>query len=155
MKTSTFPLHESPSRSHFPSLVPRPSSLFPHILFSIFLLSSCNSSENSNQLPIPQEQMVSIMVDMHLAESAANLKLTEADSTRPSYQQLIEAIFEKHGTTRATFDSTLYKLSFQPTEMNAVYDLVLERLSEMDAGAKARSGQSSDGSEIVKDSVKH
>jgi len=119
------------------ALVPRPSSLVPLTLFSIFLLS-CNSTEKQPQLPIPQEQMVNIMVDMHLAETAASLKLTDADSTRPSYGQLIDVIFEKHGTTRATFDSTLYALSFQPAEMNAVYDLVLERLSQMDAEVKAK-----------------
>lgn len=137
MKISTFSLHESPSRSHFPSLVPRPSSLFPHILFSIFLLS-CNSTEKSNQLPIPQERVVNIMVDMHLAESAANMKLTDSDSTQPSYTQLCEAIFAKNGTTRAGFDSTLFMLSQDPKAMNAVYDVVLERLSEMDGEVKAR-----------------
>jgi hypothetical protein len=137
MKTSTFPLHVGPFRSRFPSLVPRLSSLFPHIIFSIFLFS-CNSTQKQNQLPIPQEQMVNIMVDMHLAETAANMKLTATDSTRPSYDRLVEVIFEKYGTTQTTFDSALYVLSFRPAEMNKVYDLVLERLSQMDAEVKAK-----------------
>jgi len=141
MKTSTFPLHVSPFRSRFPSL-------FPHIPFSlscrqagIFLIAilfSCNSTQKQNQLPIPQEQMVNIMVDMHLAETAANMKLTATDSTRPSYDRLVEVIFEKYGTTQTTFDSALYVLSFRPAEMNKVYDLVLERLSQMDAEVKAK-----------------
>lgn len=115
---------------------------FPYFpLLILLLLLSCNSTEKPPQLPIAQEQMVNIMVDMHLVETAASLKLTDADSTRPSYDQLIAVIFEKHGTTRATFDSTLYQLSFQPAQMNVVYDLVLERLSQMDAEVIANEPQ--------------
>jgi len=109
--------------------------------FSIFflaLLFSCNSGKEQPTSTIPQEQVVSIMVDLHLAETASNLKLTALDSTRPSYPQLCDAIFEKHGITQAGFDSALYALSFEPKVMNDVYDLVLERLSEMDAEVKAR-----------------
>lgn len=116
-----------------------------HFPFSIFLLTAllfgCKGSADSTTEILPQKQVVSIMVDMHLAETAANMKLTETDSLRPSYKQLCDAIFEKHGTSRAVFDSTLYYLSFQPKEMNTVYDLVLERLSEMDAEAAARVSQ--------------
>jgi hypothetical protein len=130
----------STKQSHLCSIGPHIPYPFPYFLFPVFFLSlfSCNSIEKADQLPIPQERVVSIMVDMHLAESAANMKLTDIDSTQPSYAQLCEAIFAKNGTTRARFDSTLLMLSQDPKAMNAVYDVVLERLSELDGEVKAR-----------------
>lgn len=122
------------------TLAPRPSSLVPLSLFPLFLLS-CNSTEKQPQLPIPQEQMVGIMVDLHLVETAHNMKLTEGDSTRPDYAQLNERVFAKHGITKTAFDSALYTYSFHPQEMNTVYDLVLERLSEMDAEIQAEKAE--------------
>jgi hypothetical protein len=110
-------------------------------IFLLTLLLSCNSTEKQPQLPIPQEQMVSIMVDMHLVETAHNMKLTEGDSTRPGHAELNERVFAKHGITKAAFDSALYHYSFHVKEMNTVYDLVLERLSEMDAGLQAAGGE--------------
>lgn len=120
-------------------MLPSPFSISHFPIFLIFLLS-CNSSKEPPTSTFPQEKVVSIMVDLHLAETASNLKLTEIDSTRPSYTQLCEAIFEKHNTTRAGFDSALYVMSFQPAEMNTVYDLVLERLSKLDAEVTAKEG---------------
>lgn len=118
------------------------------MLFS--LLVGCESGPEQPANTLPQEQVVSIMVDLHLAETAANMKLTETDSTKPSYTQLCDAIFEKHSTSRSVFDSTLYYLSFQPKEMNTIYDLVLERLSEMDANAATRVQQAAESTEVVK-----
>lgn len=105
---------------------------------SIFLLNlllpACESTDKQRTaLPIPREKVVSVMVDMHLVETAHNMKLTEGDSIRPSYSQLCEAIFVQHGISPSAFDSALYVLSFRPKEMSEVYDLVLERLSELDA----------------------
>jgi hypothetical protein len=110
------------------------SALVPVALFFLF---SCTSNEKPDNI-LPSEQMVDIMVDMHLAETAANLKLVGVDSLSPSYGQLYEGIFAKYGTTKSAFDSTLYHYSVRPEEMNVIYDEVLERLSEMDAEAAAK-----------------
>lgn len=120
-------------RHHFPF----PLSFRPTGVFLLALLFSCNSTEKEPQLPVPQDKMVSVMVDLHLVETAHNMQLTEGDSTRPGYAELNERVFLKHGITKAAFDSALYDYSFHVKEMNAVYDLVLERLSEMDAEIQA------------------
>jgi len=109
------------------------------LILAIFLFS-CNTNEKPTNV-LPSEQVVDIMVDIHLAETAANLKLVGVDSLSPSYGQLYEGIFAKHGTTRSAFDSTLYHYSVRPEEMNVIYDKVLEELSELDARSTAASGQ--------------
>lgn len=119
-------------------------------ILPVFMFFGCDDGPKQATNALPKEQVVSIMVDMHLAETASNMKLTETDSTRPSYTQLCDAIFEKHSTSRSVFDSTLYDLSFQPKEMNTIYDLVLERLSEMDANAATRVQQAAESTEVVK-----
>lgn len=119
-----------------------PLSHVAHLLFSIllFTLFSCNNEKTPAHV-LPSEQVVEIMVDLHLAETAANLKLVGVDSISPSYGQLYEGIFAKHGTTKSAFDSTLFHYSVRPEEMNVIYDQVLERLSELDAKTSAASGQ--------------
>lgn len=113
-------------------------------VFSILLvlLFSCNGAVKPPRLPLSQDRMVDVMVDLHLVETANNLKITEGDSTRPDYEALLAAVFSKHGLTQSEFDTALYRYSFYPKEMNVVYDRILERLSEMDAGAAARVSQS-------------
>lgn len=114
------------------------SSLFIVLLLSI---SSCSDSKEQPDYLIASDSLVGIMVDMHLVETAANLKLIGTDSLKPNYNQMFEAIFKKHGITKTEFDSTLFFYSKKPDEMSGIYDKVLERLSELDAEASSRPAQ--------------
>ena len=104
------------------------------ILFSMLLLSC--GQEKKAQKPyylIDQDQMVNIMVDMHIVETASNLKVFPPDSARQMYQDYFESIFLSHDVTMAEFDSSLYYYSTQTDQMNVIYDKVLENLSELES----------------------
>ncbi len=118
------------------SHVPRPTSLF-----LILFMASCTDKKNQPDYLIASDSLVGIMVDMHLVETAANLKLISVDSLKPNYNQMFEAIFKKHGITKTEFDSTLFFYSKRPDEMSGIYDKVLERLSEIDAESSSRPAQ--------------
>ena len=136
----TFPLHLGSFLFSviFSSLIARHTSLFIVLLLSI---SSCSDSKEQPDYLIASDSLVGIMVDMHLVETAANLKLIGTDSLKPNYNQMFEAIFKKHGITKTEFDSTLFFYSKKPDEMSGIYDKVLERLSELDAEASSRPAQ--------------
>jgi len=136
----TFPLHLGSFLFSviFSSLIARHTSLFIVLVLSMY---SCSDAKKEPDYLIASDSLVGIMVDMHLVETAANLKLIGADSLKPNYNQMFEAIFKKHGITKTEFDSTLFFYSKKPDEISGIYDKVLERLSELDAEASSRPAQ--------------
>lgn len=109
----------------------------PFIL-CVFLLFSCQEkTEKKPENLLNEEQMVAVMVDMHLVETAQNLKVIEPDSTNREYDQLFRSIFASHGVTKAQYDSSLYHYSTRTDEMNVIYDKVLEKLSELESQVKS------------------
>lgn len=102
------------------------------------LLASCQEKEpETPSYLLSEDQMVDVMVDMHLLETAQNLKLMGADTTNRKYQQYFNAIFESHETSKADFDSSLFYYSTKTDQMNAIYDKVLEELYEMESEVKS------------------
>ena len=81
--------------------------------------------------------MVSLMVDMHLVETAQNLKLMGPDSSYTEYLQSFNAIFLSHGVTKADFDSSLFYYTSNTEQMPAIYDKVLEELYELESEVKS------------------
>ncbi len=77
--------------------------------------------------------MVSIMVDMHIVETASNLKVFPPDSAQPLYQNYFESIYLTHEVTKAGFDSSLFYYSTRTDQMNVIYDRILEQLSLMES----------------------
>ncbi|MCF8275265.1 MAG: DUF4296 domain-containing protein [Flavobacteriales bacterium] len=104
-------------------------------LFSISLfVVSCQ--ENEPKKPaylIDEEKMVSMMVDMHIVETAANLKIYNPDSSGLQYDEAFGSIFATNNVSKADFDSSLYYYSTQTDRMDVIYDKVLENLSEQES----------------------
>lgn len=110
--------------------------LITFFILSFFLfLFSCGQKQEPKAPAylINEAEMVNIMVDMHLVETAANLKVYPPDSARQMYQDDFASIFLTHGVTKAKYDSSLYYYATQTDQMNVIYDKVLENLSEMES----------------------
>lgn len=94
----------------------------------------------SNQAPeylLSEEKMVDVMVDMHLVETAHNLKLMGTDSTYTEYLEKFNSIFESHGVTKADYDSSLMFYTSNTQQMPVIYDKILEELYELEAQVKS------------------
>ena len=106
-------------------------------LLSILVLS-CNEKEPEKPAYLlDEEEMVSVMVDMHLVETAHNLKLIGPDSTNAEYNSYFNSIFASHQISKVDFDSSLFYYSTRTQQMNAIYDKVLEELYEMESEVKS------------------
>ncbi len=107
-----------------------------YLLFSLLVLLSVSCKEDQQKTPdhvIDMDKMVSIMVDMHIVETASNLKVFPPDSAQQMYRNYFESIYLSHGVTKAAFDSSLAYYSTQTDQMNVIYDRILENLSEMES----------------------
>jgi hypothetical protein len=111
----------------------------PFFLFSVSLfLFSCQGEKQEKKVEKPtyvidQDKMVSIMVDMHIVETASNLKVFPPDSAQQMYQNSFESIYLTHGVRKTQFDSSLYYYSMQTDQMNVIYDRILEELSQLES----------------------
>lgn len=104
------------------------------VVLFLFLVSCQGEKTAENPAyVIDQDKMVGIMVDMHIVETASNLKVFPPDSAQQMYQNYFESIYLTHGVTKANFDSSLFYYSTQTDQMNVIYDKVLENLSEMES----------------------
>jgi hypothetical protein len=102
--------------------------------FSLFLFS-CQQKKTPEKPAylIDKDEMVNIMVDMHIVETAANLKVYPPDSAQQMYQNHFASIYLTHEVTKEKFDSSLYYYSTQTDQMNVIYDQILENISEMES----------------------
>lgn len=90
------------------------------------------------------EEMVPIVVDMHLVEGARSGKLVLGDTNKlPDYYA---KVYEKHDVTEQQFKESFKWYTKHPEELKKIYEAAIEKLSILEAEIKAN------GSKPVKDS---
>jgi hypothetical protein len=115
----------------------------PYILFIIaFAALSCSHPKvqlDNNKL-IPEKELISILIDIHITDGLLalpriNTTYSILDSITTYYH-----VIEKHGYTKDMMDKTMkYYFIKDPKRLNKIYDIVLERLSEMESRIEKRS----------------
>jgi hypothetical protein len=96
-----------------------------------FVLLACSNSEK--KYIIPENKLVDVLVDLHLADGMTEYINVAgfADYTLDS-ASLYTAIFNKHGVTRAEFDSTLSYYSTRTGRFQKIYEKVALKISLME-----------------------
>ncbi len=105
----------------------------PAVMFS----SCAEQKERKPTYLLDEEKMVSVMVDLHLVETAHNLKVMENDTNNARYEQFMATVFVSNEVRKGQFDSSLFYYSTRTEEMNVIYDKVLERLSELESQVRS------------------
>lgn len=100
--------------------------------FSILIVSilfACSNNEIS--IPeniIPQEQMVQVLADIHIAEVTANFK-SPGDTINIDVKSLYLQIYNKHSITEEQYRESYQFYLDHPTLFNKMYDEVITELS--------------------------
>jgi hypothetical protein len=98
----------------------------------LFFLMAC--TEEGPDLPIPEDKLVKVLVDVHLAEAALQgLGGLVRDSTANVYY---DQIAQRHDIERADLDSTIISIRKDPKAITKIYTKVLEELTAYETGAK-------------------
>ena len=99
------------------------------LLICITFLFSCKEEEIP--LPISEEQLIPILVDVHIAEAAVqNVRYEIKDSISDIYY---EQIFTIHKVEEKDFYETMDHLKRDAIKLEAIYAQVLEELSKKEA----------------------
>lgn len=98
------------------------------VILALITLSSCFSEPLQTKPKIPDDQLVEILKDVHIAEAAIlNLPKEQRDSLALRYYS---EIFRIHQVSKEDFDQSLKVLLVNPRLSEALYKRVSDRLAE-------------------------
>lgn len=102
------------------------------LLISLILLSllACESNKPGKDL-LPPETLVPVLVDLQLLYAIQSTQSYRSLSRRVDSVNTHSYIFEKHGITKAEFDSTVSWYSRNPKQYIEIYDEVIMDLSQI------------------------
>lgn len=97
------------------------------LLVCFFLMVSCN--EKPDKMMIPEETLVSVLADVHVAEGALlSIDHTQKDSLKSIYYQ---QIFEIHSVSDTAFAHDMTILKNNPEQMEIIYEQVMKKINEI------------------------
>ncbi len=101
--------------------------------FLVLILASCaEESPKKAELPsniLSAEVMVSILTDMHLANAGVKANPMHPDSAEMELQYYYRQIYSLNNTARAQFDSSMNYYKLHPSDLDSIYENVLNSLS--------------------------
>jgi len=106
---------------------------FIWFLLSIVLLS-CSGIKK--KYLIPENKMVPLLVDMHIADAIGLDYTLGQKQLRIDSTALYGWIFEKHEVTKMQFDSTMSYYAKHPDRLNKIYEKVISSLSKLESEIK-------------------
>jgi hypothetical protein len=108
------------------------------LILALILILGGSCTERKSKLPdnnlIPKKELISLLVDLHIADGLLSLpKINARSSSLDSITSYIQVI-EKHGYTKEDMDRTMkYYFINKPKDLNKIYDQVLGILSDMES----------------------
>lgn len=114
-------------------------SILKYILFLIVFVSCKPTQVETEPTPdsiLNEETMVGILTDAYLAEGVSGINVKGANGMQFDSVYLFNP-FKDHNVTRSKFDSSLTYYSQNPKKLKAIYDQVLQKLSEYQSRIQA------------------
>lgn len=105
-------------------------------LFSVFILMMSCSSKKNKDAPenlLSKENMVSVMMDIQLADAAINLSNYGQGNYPNDKQKLFTEIYSKHKITQKQFEESFTYYVEHPEDFQKIYDDVISGLSKKQA----------------------
>jgi hypothetical protein len=98
------------------------------VLFS-FILFSCIKPEEPTADIIPKDSMAQILIDIHLAEAKVAVKNPSPDTGQMMYEYYKRGIYKNYNISPQRFNSSLEFYTRNVTELNQIYEVVVDSLS--------------------------
>ena len=101
---------------------------------TFFLFISCSPSEEKTPSEIlSKEEMVSVMIDIQLADATVNLSNYGQSNFPNDKEKLFTEIYTKHKVTKKKFRESFSYYTARPEKFEKIYDEVITGLSKKQA----------------------
>jgi len=109
--------------------------IFFSLTFGLSVFLSCNKagkgSDATAKPKLNKEQMVDLLIDIHLTEAALRIKPAEAQQNDIYTSHYYSAVFKKHKTTKEEFNASMLFYKDDLPALNDIYMQVVDSLSRM------------------------
>ncbi|MBC7485593.1 MAG: DUF4296 domain-containing protein [Cytophagaceae bacterium] len=100
------------------------------LLLFVLGLTACKTEQESRPAAlIPQQKMVSIMADIHMAEGIISAKEYSKDSSLLLFAELENQMLAKHGVSKKEFKESYNWYVSHVNEYKALYTIVVDTLN--------------------------
>lgn len=106
------------------------------ILFGFILMAGCEPNVKSHQQRINDDQLISLLVDLHLQAAEQSAGNPADVIARGEVPDAYGSVLGKANITEPDFKETMLFLSDHPDHLVLVYDKVIERLTAMQSEAQ-------------------
>lgn len=107
--------------------------LLLYALIASLLFSECiKTSDKIPEKIIPEEKLISILVDIHLAAAYITVIKTDSIDEKTKQRLIYDRVLKNHNIDREIFNSTIkYYASTDIKYYNNIYDEVVEELNKI------------------------
>ena len=109
------------------------------VILLVVILVSCDSGNKTPDYVIPYDDMVNIIIDIHLTDGLLTQNNVRRNLAKKDSLNYYDAILNNFGYTRADFDTSVHFYSKNIDEYDKIYEEVLNRLNEMETKLKQES----------------
>ena len=101
----------------------------------VLVLVSCGdkvnvSSDFDGDFIISEDSLILLLKDIHIVDAAAKQNVLPNNSNNQVKYKQYKAVLEKHQISRARFDSTIVMYTRHGEKFDALYEKVVEKLTE-------------------------
>ena len=110
-------------------------------LLLVFWLISCENNTPDQTLaaaPLSEQQMVGVLIDIHMAESALSIKNYNRDSSLLLFQFYKKEIYANRHITEQQFQESYAVYAKSSDVMDRMYAAVIDSLSVRESGAAGK-----------------
>ncbi|MFD2512633.1 DUF4296 domain-containing protein [Pontibacter locisalis] len=111
-----------------------------YILFCLVLLGCGNQGSDKPEGLVPQDKMIQILADIHIAESQIETKVIYPDTALMTFNYWQKEILEKHGVEEERFRDTYRYYQDNLKEMDVLYEIIIDTLSVRETKMRAAAG---------------
>ncbi|MFC2152633.1 DUF4296 domain-containing protein [Bacteroidota bacterium] len=106
----------------------------------IAFFTSCNTGNKTPDYVIPHDDMVKIIIDMHITDGLLTVSNVRRNLAKDSINYY-DVIFKNYGYHRSDFDTSIYFYSKNINEYDRIYADVLNKLNEMETELKGENSE--------------
>ena len=118
------------------------NTLRPALLALATLLTTTQCAKTDEPVPpanlLPREQMISVLVDLHITEARVETSRLAPDSARVLFREVSKELYARHQTDEKTFRQSLSYYAIHGKDLEEIYGSVVDSIAVRQVNLQTR-----------------